>query len=40
MCIAIICFPVCDIIKFEAVFLHNQKSQNKNLNIFRMERGF
>ena len=41
-----ICFPVCEVINFEfnffyqAIFLHNQKIQNKNLNIFRTKEAF
>ena len=50
MCIAIIYFPVCDIINFEtnliksiklphqAVSLHDQKGQEKNLNILRTKK--
>ena len=42
MCIAIVCCPVCDVINFEIYFsfliLHNQKSQDKNVNILRTKR--
>ena len=35
-CIVIICFTVCDVINFEFnVFLHDQKSHEKKLNILR-----
>ena len=43
MFIAIFCVPVCDIINFEsyqAIFLNNQKSQEKNLNILRTKSAF
>ena len=44
--IVVICFSVDDVINFEinfsffyqAVFLHDQKSQGKNLNILRTKR--
>ena len=45
MCIAIACFPGCDVINFEinlilsnqAVFLHDQKCLGKNSKILRMK---
>ena len=47
MCIAIVCFPGCDVIniKINLIFLIKlfftwPKSQDKNLNIFRMKRAF
>ena len=42
MCIVIICFPDYDVINFKVnlSFLHDQKSQNKNLNISRAIRAF
>ena len=47
MCVEIAGFPGCDVIKFEtnffkiklsyqAVFLHDQKGQEENLNTLRM----
>ena len=35
MCIAIVCYPVCDVIKFEIdinIFQRDQKSQEKNIS--------
>ena len=48
MYIVIVCAPVCDIMNFEIyfsfsyqpVFLHNQKSQNKSVNILRTKIAF
>ena len=48
MSIAIICFPVDVTVNFEinhglfyhAIFLHDQKNQNKNLNVSRTESAF
>ena len=46
MCIVIICFPVygVKILKYwlssRSVFLHDQKSHDKNLNILKMKRAF
>ena len=48
MFIVIVCSSVCDVINFEiylsfliqAVFLHDQKIQGKNLNILRAKRTF
>ena len=48
MCIAIVCWPVCDVINFEInlIFLINPfsliwpKIQDKNLNILRKKRAF
>ena len=41
VCIVIICFPGCDVTKIEIkLSFHEQKSQNKNLIIFRTERAF
>ena len=44
MCVVIICLPVDDVINFEinlsyqAVFLHDQNSKDKNLNTLRTKR--
>ena len=44
MRVVIVSIPVCDVINFETLvfssshFLHNQKSQDKNLNILRTKR--
>ena len=46
VCIVIICSPARDITNFEiklcdqAIFLHDQKNQNKSLNIFRTKKRF
>ena len=39
MCIAIVCYPGCDVIKFE-ISLNFLKSQDKNLNILRTKKAF
>ena len=48
MCIAIVCYPGCDVMDFEInliflielFFLHDQKVMTKNLNIMRKKRAF
>ena len=47
MCIALVCFPGCDVINFEINFIFSSnrfstwpKSQNKKLNIFGAKRAF
>ena len=47
MCVAIVCEPVCDVIKFEInliflikLFLCIQKSRDKNLNNLRTKKAF